>query len=99
MSGEDGSKKSAVLSDEVCKSSDNSSSEGSDDSSDSGSEDDSDSEVEDGDDKLKCKGKPYSTWNILKCLLHSLLYEIECDRVGEKANEVVHEEMGKGHSN
>ena len=58
-----------------------------------------DSDDEDGDEKLKCPGKPYSTRNILTCPLHGLLYEIECDRVGAKAKEVVHEEMGKGHSN
>ena len=36
---------------------------------------------------------------VLTCELHSLLYEIECDRMAEKANDVIDSNMGKGHSN
>ncbi len=36
---------------------------------------------------------------VLTCDLHSLLYEIECNRIAEKANEVIDPDMGKGHSN
>lgn len=35
---------------------------------------------------------------ILTCPLHAKLYELECDRVAEKAEEVINNEMGKGHS-
>lgn len=35
----------------------------------------------------------------LKCKLHSLMYEIECERVSKKAKDVVHNELCRGHSN
>ena len=45
-------------------------------------------------------GKPYQVrGKVLTCDLHSLLYEIECNRIAEKANEVIDPVMGKGHSN
>ena len=45
-------------------------------------------------------GKPYQVrGKVLTCDLHSLLYEIECSRIAEKANEVIDPVMGKGHSN
>ncbi|KXJ10076.1 hypothetical protein AC249_AIPGENE24887 [Exaiptasia diaphana] len=48
---------------------------------------------------LKCMGKPYKTRLVLTCELHSLLYEVECTRVANKAMDIIHEEMGRGHSN
>ena len=71
----------------------------------SDSEDDEDSEdSEDSDGELttnfSCAGKPYQVrGKVLTCDLHSLLYEIECNRIAEKANEVIDPVMGKGHSN
>lgn len=88
---------------------DNDSSDDSDDSETCGdsddneeSEDSDDSEGDDGIDggeKLECDGKPYSSRTVLKCPLHSLLYEIECARVARKATSVIHTEIGRGHSN
>ena len=49
---------------------------------------------------LNCEGKPYQVRRkVLTCELHSLLYKIECDRMAEKANEVINSNMGEGHSN
>ena len=61
-------------------------------------EEDSDEEEEE---EFSCEGKEYSTRGegLLKCPLHSLLYEIECDRMARKAEEVIDREMGRGHSN
>ena len=69
---------------------------------DSGSEDSEDSEDSDGElaTNYSCVGKPYQVrGKVLTCDLHSLLYEIECNRIAEKANEVIDPVMGKGHSN
>lgn len=65
------------------------------------SEDDEDSEDSDGEliTNLSCAGKPYQVrGKVFTCDLHSLLYEIECNRIAEKANEVIDPVMGKGHS-
>ncbi|XP_031553407.1 uncharacterized protein LOC116290504 [Actinia tenebrosa] len=75
-----------------------------DDSNDDGSDnedsdyDDIDNSDEDEDPQLKCPGKSYTTRKILHCELHALLYEIECTRISQKAKDIVHEEMGRGHS-
>ncbi|XP_028519383.1 uncharacterized protein LOC114576601 [Exaiptasia diaphana] len=77
-----------------------------DDDDDSGDDDceandnDEDSTCSDLDDDpiLNCSGKPFKTRNVLSCELHSLLYEIECFRVAQKAHDIVHDEMGRGHS-
>ena len=72
------------------------------DNSDSGgSEGSEDSEDSDGDynTNFTCEGRPYKVrGRALTCDLHSLLYEIECNRIAEKANEVLDPVMGKGHS-
>ena len=68
----------------------------------SDSEDDEDSEDSDGEltTNFSCAGKPYKVrGKVLTCDLHSLLYKIECNRIAEKANEVIDPIMGKGHSN
>ena len=52
--------------------------------------------------KFFCSDKPYQVrGKALTCDLHSLLYQIECNRITEKANEIIHvaPAMGKGHSN
>ena len=67
------------------------------DSEESEDSDDSDGEYNPG---FSCSGKPYRVrGKVLTCDLHSLLYKIECDRVAEKANEVIDPNMGRGHSN
>lgn len=60
--------------------------------------DECDESDEDEDPQLKCAGKPYVARHVLRCKLHALLYEIECNRISNKAKAVVHEEMGRGHS-
>ena len=75
------------------------------DDEDSGDGEDSEASIdsEDSDGEyldFECEGKPYQVrGKVLTCELHSLLYEIECDRMAEKANEVIDSNMGKGHSN
>ena len=45
-------------------------------------------------------GKPDQVrGKVLTCDLHSLLYEIDCNCIAEKANEVIDPVIGKGHSN
>lgn len=64
--------------------------------------DSEDSEDSDGEltTNFSCAGKPYQVrGKVLTCDLHSLLYKIECNRIAEKANEVIDPVMGKGHSN
>ena len=67
-----------------------------------GSEDSEDSEDSDGEynTNYSCEDKPYKVrGRALTCELHSLLYEIECNWIAEKATKVIHSVMGKGHSN
>ena len=76
--------------------------EDSDDSDSGDSEGSEDSEDSDGDynTNFTCEGRPYKVrGRALTCHLHSLLYEIECNRIAEKANEVIDPVMGKDHSN
>ena len=79
--------------------------EGSDDSDSGdsqGSEDSEDSEDSDGDynTNFTCEGRPYKVRErALTCDPHSLLYEIECNQIAEKANEVIDPVMGEGHYN
>ena len=49
--------------------------------------------------KFKCAGKDYHTKHILSCPLHSLAYEIECDRRADMADVLVHPTLKRGHSN
>lgn len=46
-----------------------------------------------------CEGKDYHTKHILSCPLHSLAYEIECDRRADMADVLVHPVLKRGHSN
>ena len=76
--------------------------EGSDDSDSGDSQGSEDSEDSDGDynTNFTCEGRPYKVRErALTCDLHSLLYEIECNRIAEKANEVIDPAIGTGHSN
>ena len=71
------------------------------DSDSEGSVDSEDSEDSDGEynANFSCSGKHYKVRRkVLTCDLHSLLYEIECNRIAEKANKVIDPVMGKGHS-
>ena len=61
--------------------------------------DESEDSCEEEEDDITCPGKAYYTRQPLTCKLHALLYEIECDRVAGKAEEVIDVEMGRGHSN
>ncbi|KAI8493064.1 hypothetical protein Bbelb_290680 [Branchiostoma belcheri] len=45
------------------------------------------------------EGEPYSTFYPLTCPLHSKAYEIECFQRAKKSADVIHPEMGRGHSN
>ena len=67
-----------------------------------GSEDSEDSEDSDGEynTNYSCEDKPYKVrGRAVTCELHSLLYEIECNRIADKPTEVIHSVMGEGHSN
>ena len=46
-----------------------------------------------------CKGKKYSTLHKLTCPYHSLAYEIECFCRAKQAEQVIHPELGRGHTN
>ncbi|XP_078695696.1 uncharacterized protein LOC144924443 [Branchiostoma floridae x Branchiostoma belcheri] len=48
---------------------------------------------------IKCDGKPYSVKHPLTCAMHSMAYRIECDERSSKSKDVIHPEMGRGHSN
>ena len=48
---------------------------------------------------FECEGKNYHTKHILSCPLHSLAYEIECDRRASMADILVHPILKRGHSN
>ena len=48
--------------------------------------------------KLRCEGKRYKTANVLTCPYHSLAYEIECEFRARQAENVIHPELGRGHT-
>ncbi|XP_015772535.1 PREDICTED: uncharacterized protein LOC107350811 [Acropora digitifera] len=48
---------------------------------------------------MKCQGQPYRSAHPLTCEFHALAYEIECAERAKKADEVIHPDMAKGHSN
>ena len=50
-------------------------------------------------DDVKCEGKEYTTKHPLTCPLHALAYEIECNTRAAQAHDIIHPELGKGHSN
>ena len=49
--------------------------------------------------EVLCQGEDYHTKNPLKCPFHSLAYEIECDSRAAQSSEIIHKELGRGHSN
>ena len=49
--------------------------------------------------ELKCQGTPYSTQSPLTCPLHALAYKIEMHKRADDTENVIHREMGWGHSN
>ena len=53
----------------------------------------------DDEDNLLCEGKPYESRFTLSCELHSLGYEVECEKRASNAGSVIHPIMGRGHSN
>ena len=50
-------------------------------------------------DEVLCEGKEYHTRSPLKCPLHSLAFEIECERRASQAADVIHPELGRGSTN
>jgi len=52
-----------------------------------------------GEHQIKCTGEPYKTKTPLKCDFHWLAYRIECERIADEAESVIHPEMGPGHWN
>ena len=48
--------------------------------------------------KLRCEGKRYKTAKVLTCPYHSLAYEIECGFRARQAENVIHPELGRGHT-
>ena len=51
------------------------------------------------DEEYTCEGKAYVSRNVLRCPLHSLVYEIECNYRAGQADEIIDPELGHGHSN
>ena len=50
-------------------------------------------------DEIKCMGMAYQSKYTLSCPLHSMAYELECEVRASKASSVIHDQLGKGHSN
>ena len=50
-------------------------------------------------DDVKCQGKPYRTTHILTCPFHLAAYEFELIRRASQSRDLIHIEMGKGHTN
>ncbi|KAI8481597.1 hypothetical protein Bbelb_406970 [Branchiostoma belcheri] len=48
---------------------------------------------------VQCTGEMYKTSHPLTCPMHSMAYKIECEEQAAKAEDVIHPEMGRGHSN
>ena len=46
-----------------------------------------------------CEGEDYHTKNPLTCLFHKLAYQIECYNRVCQASQIIHTELGRGHSN
>ena len=47
---------------------------------------------------IRCEGKRYKTANVLTCPYHSLAYEIECEFRARQEENVIHPELGRGHT-
>jgi len=48
---------------------------------------------------LKCEGQPYQSKFSISCRYHQNLFELECKKRAEMSCEVIHPELGRGHSN
>ena len=48
---------------------------------------------------VSCEGKRYATTNALTCPFHSLAYEIELGVWTKQADNLIHSQLGKGHTN
>ena len=51
------------------------------------------------DDNVACSGKDHHTKHPLTCPFHALVYEIECCSRADQASNIIHAELGRGHSN
>lgn len=51
------------------------------------------------DDEILCDGQEYHTKVPLTCPFHALAFEIECDNRASQAEQIIHQELGRGHSN
>ena len=51
------------------------------------------------DDNIQCEGEDYHSKNPLTCPFHSLAYEIECYNRALQSSQIIHPELGRGHSN
>ena len=49
--------------------------------------------------KVMCEGEDYHTKNPLTCPFHKLAYQIECFNRACQASQIIHPELGRGHSN
>ena len=47
---------------------------------------------------IECEGKAYKTRFRLGCKFHALLYEIECHKRANQAEELIHPVLKRGHS-
>ena len=48
--------------------------------------------------ELMCEGKPYESAHKLTCPFHAALFELECHDWAMRAKELIHPEIGKGHT-
>ena len=51
------------------------------------------------DDDVQCEGEDYHSKNPLSCPFHALAYEIECHNRASQSSQIIHPELGRGHSN
>ena len=50
-------------------------------------------------DDVQCEGEDYHSKNSLTCPFHALAYEVECHSRASQASQIIHPELGQGHSN
>jgi len=50
-------------------------------------------------DSIECEGMDYHSKNPLTCPIHALAYEVECYNRASQAPQIIHTELGRGHSN
>ena len=50
-------------------------------------------------DDIMCEGEDYHTKSPLSCPFYKLAYQIECDNRASQASQIIHTELGRGHSN